>query len=141
MGNYIRLPEPLEAVQFTGDNWAEMLGFCGVRMIEKRATPIFTKVGTYLLDYLEPGASAELWEEFDKRLVYVFKGDWIVKDGHGCYVVKDNLFRQKYRSMDGMIADAEEIEKLLDPLEGEKNGAFLAVQVLMNAGYRLVKEA
>jgi hypothetical protein len=141
MGNYIRLPEPLEAVQFTGDNWAEMLGFCGVRMIEKRATPIFTKVGTYLLDYLEPGASAELWEEFDKRLVYVFKGDWIVKDGHGCYVVKDNLFRQKYRKMDGLLADADNLIQMMNKATDQNLSPRQVVDQLYRAGYRLVKEA
>lgn len=142
---YLPVPRPVLAVQFTGDNWAEMFAFCGIRLIDDttppRATPIFTKMGTYCLDYLTPWATAELYVAEWKAVRPVAKGQWIVKNDLGFQSYTDEYFRTVYRSADGVVADAKEIEQLLEDCRGEWDAPTLMIQALTNAGYRLVKEA
>ena len=56
MGRYRKKPVEVEAVQFTGENWAEMHEFTGHRNVENDLNPymvdIFTEIGTYLATYL-----------------------------------------------------------------------------------------
>lgn len=99
MAKYRYKPNTIEAVQFDGENWAEMSAFCGNREVDDRKMPIFNPIGTYLPAWLvtKPEHIAELYLERHRKHSAVKIGDWAVKgmDAH-LILVDDTLFRKLF---------------------------------------------
>lgn len=89
---FVKKPIMVEAVRFTGDNWAEMHAFTGHRHIEGRVyVDVFVEAGTYtLVGRDEPEYVAELWVEANSAWVPLTVGEWIMKDDFGFYPCQDD---------------------------------------------------
>lgn len=101
MGKYRRRPGEIEAVQFTGENWVEMVTFTGTRKAEDgRQVMVFNPRGTFLLSFFanteSAGAEAELWVAAKGANVYIHRGEWVLKDEKGFYPCKDDEFKKLY---------------------------------------------
>jgi len=81
VSKYRKLPEEVEAIQWTGDNWWEITEFCPTcKLIDTviRINPNPTNTGCNLAD----------------------RGDFIVKEKSGfVYAIKENLFRETYEEI------------------------------------------
>jgi hypothetical protein len=103
MGKYRKKPVEVEAVQFTGENWAEMHAFTGHRNVENDLNPymvdIFTEIGTYLATYLNDAAKAELWVEANKSVLPIEIGEWVIQDRLGFYPCKEDVFAATYEEV------------------------------------------
>jgi len=101
VAKYRKKPVIIEAVQFTGDNWAEMHAFTGHRNVETTSDPcmvdIFTEVGTYLVTHLLGDTTkAELWVEANRSVLPIEVGEWVIKDELGFYPCKADRFDATY---------------------------------------------
>lgn len=94
---FVKKPIVVEAVQWTGENFTEMHMFTGFRTIEgEHEAQVFNRIGTYLLDYLHPGATAELWVEANGTNLPLETGEWVIKDSLGFYPCKEAKFAETY---------------------------------------------
>lgn len=99
MPRFTKKPVEVEAVQFTGDNWAEMHEFTGHRNVETEEQPhlvdAFNPIGTYLLakHYDE---AAELYVAANKSVLPIVVGEWVIKDSLGFYPCNEKVFADTY---------------------------------------------
>jgi hypothetical protein len=103
MGRYRRRPSDIEAVQFDGTNWVEMVGFTGVRQLEDgRTVPVFNRAGTFLISFIGRTEKqvGELWVEANGAHVYIELGEWVAKDEKGFYPIKDDMFQKLYERLE-----------------------------------------
>lgn len=96
-GRYISVPTEIDAVQFNGENFASVRELAGKKDYMGGFSWAFQPIGTYLVDYLNPEAKAELWVEANSSWVPIEIGEWILKDDLGCYPCKNDIFKRKYR--------------------------------------------
>lgn len=111
MPTFIKKPVPVEAVRFTGDNWAEMHAFTGHRLLEGQFdsqtgmpvyADVFNPIGTYLSEYENTSAAAELWVEANQSHLPIAVGEWIMQDTHGFYPCKgDEVAPENYETARG----------------------------------------
>lgn len=99
MGRYISVPTEIEAVQFNGENFGEIRLLTGTTKKLDWDVFAFQPIGMYLIDYLNPGAAAELWVEANQQWLPIEVGEWIIRDSRGCYPCKDDIFRAKYKEI------------------------------------------
>lgn len=88
MPTFVKRPIPIEAVRFTGDNWAELHAFTGHRNVETEDHPhwadVFNPVGTYtMLAEEDPDIVAEVWDSLHSTHVGVKVGQWIMRGTEG----------------------------------------------------------
>ncbi len=94
-------PFKVEAVQFTGNNWAEMQMFTGTREIKpNRWVHVFNPIGIYMPAHLYRTGSAELWVAPISTHLILEVGDWVVRDDRGCYPWKKAVFETMYDLID-----------------------------------------
>lgn len=98
MGKYMRIPTVIEAVQFDGTNWGEMVTFTGTRTVDDYTIPVFNHAGTYLLSFLGRTEKqvAELWVAANDAHVFIEIGEWVLKDEKGFYPCKNDMFQKLY---------------------------------------------
>lgn len=89
MPKYRKRPLVVDAIQWTGDNKAEVLDF--VEGFDRDGDAPF---GGFTVDY--ETASATLWVEANKSWLPIEKGEWILRDAKGYYPCKDDIFRATY---------------------------------------------
>ena len=78
-------PLEVEAVQFDGNNFAELQEFCGkyvTRDGQHVSMYIFNPVHTRM-DHEDPEVIAEVWDKFHDTWYGVKQGDWIIKGTKG----------------------------------------------------------
>lgn len=140
MTTYTKLPETVEAVQFTGDNWAEMHAFTGHRHLEGQTesdgraayADVFNEIGTYLPKDEHPGAVAELWNQVQSSHVPIYSGMWVIKDGLGFYRVDKEYFANKYVLKDDFAMMFQDSRNLDVPiLDQEADDARMLGRVRM----------
>lgn len=96
-------PHEVDAVQFTGDNWLEMINFCGVVERGGEVEPVFNKL--HLVDVFvsasAPGAKAVMYSERLKDNVYIAPDNWIVRaaDGH-LFAATDPIFTKMFEKIE-----------------------------------------
>lgn len=93
------VPVSVEAVQFTGDNWAEMHEFTGHRFdneIDRHPIDIFNGIGTFLPKDLFPDAEGEIWVAAASRWLPVRKDDWIVQGPTGFTPWTPGIFAKSF---------------------------------------------
>lgn len=103
-------PGEIEAVQFDGTNWVEMINFTGTRKTEDgEERPVFGPPQMTLFAVIHPeliGAKAELWMETQGKTGYVKPGDWIVKGtlirtgAKGFHLMKNEIFEELYERLE-----------------------------------------
>lgn len=83
-------PVEVEAVRFTGENWAEMHAFCGHRPLEGQFSQetgaqayadIFNPAGTYAT--WPDGVEGEVWDWLHRTHVGVLAGQWVIRGTEG----------------------------------------------------------
>lgn len=86
MPMFVKKPVPVEAVRFTGDNWAEMHAFTGHHETgDGHPVDTFNPIGTYLPNHQHPLAKAELWVEANQAWLPIVVGEWVMRDQYGFY--------------------------------------------------------
>lgn len=103
MPTFQMMPVTVEAVQFTGDNWAEMHNFTGHRFdneIDRHPIDIFNDIGTFLPKDLHPDAVAEVWVAATNRWMPVFKDDWIVQGPTGFSPWTPGIFEKSFLAIE-----------------------------------------
>lgn len=90
---YRKNPVENQAVQFTGENWAEMHEFTGH----------FTPVGRDIpmdvfLDYPTPVGDlvARLWVAANQQWLGIEIGEWVIQDKLGFYPCKNSVFQETH---------------------------------------------
>ena len=107
---YISVPTTIEAIQFKGtrESWAEINVWVGVSPVDNTHRPpgyppeaeysgdgghkysgFYHYLGTHWL-YV---AANDAWLQIED-------GEWVAKDDHGFYPIKDDVFARKYRLAD-----------------------------------------
>ena len=82
-------PVEIEAQQFTGDNWSEMLAFTGHRRAQYNPDyliPNFAPIGSYIpkTDEIEKeGITAEVFDVLHYTWMGVKPGQWVVRVAKG----------------------------------------------------------
>jgi hypothetical protein len=95
-----KLPE-VDAVQFTGDNWAEMHEFTGHSEDSRGQFDMFAEVHPFTVNGTRFGAI--LWNTLANQWDRVAIGWWIVKGPDGnFYVAPDEAFQQGYEPIDDL---------------------------------------
>lgn len=92
-------PVTVEAVQFTGENWAEMHEFTGHRFdneIDRHPIDIFNGIGTFLPKDMFPDAEGEIWVAAANRWMPVSKDDWIVQGPTGFSPWTPGIFAKSF---------------------------------------------
>jgi hypothetical protein len=83
VNTYISRPTEIEAIRWTGNNWDDVRAWCD--------------------DHVLPGGLYEmrvkLYVAANEAWVIIERGEWIAKDRHGFYPVKDDVFIDKYRQV------------------------------------------
>lgn len=83
-----KLPVEFEAIQWTGDNLAEMQRFCGTFEHDVRGTiPVFQKEKAADLTF------AYLWVAANHAFLELDVSEWVIKDELGFYPCKDEVIR------------------------------------------------
>jgi hypothetical protein len=92
------VPVTVKAVQFTGENWAEMHDFTGHKNDPELGHPVdrFNEIGTFLPSSEFPTAQAELWVQATDRWIPVQAGDWIVQGPGGFTPWSQRVFAQSF---------------------------------------------
>ncbi len=97
MGQFISKTIVIEAVQYTGENWAEMRFFTGTRDLEPgQPVPVFNPIGTYLYNEGPDSTNAEFWMASISTHIVVSVNDWIVRDDNGLSAWKPARFEFNY---------------------------------------------
>lgn len=105
MPKYRVISREVDAVQFTGENWIEMVTFCGEREDgEGHKMMVFTPIGTYIIPLFSNGAKAELWMQKHMKLGGVNVNDWVVKGEEGFFSISDEMFKQTFESFEEVPA-------------------------------------
>jgi hypothetical protein len=94
-------PVVVEAVRFTGDNWAEMHAFTGHHMSSGGEWPIdtFNPIGTYTMSD-DPKITAEVWDKLHSTWVGVKDGQWIIQGVQGEFYPCDaEVFADSYEEV------------------------------------------
>lgn len=82
--------EPVEAIQFSGDNWAEIMDWIGF-------DGDFFKIAEQdRLNSDDPEATADLYVAANSVFVGVTPTEWIIRDQHGFYPCKADVFATNY---------------------------------------------
>lgn len=91
MATYRRRPTTIEAIQWNGANLFEIMEF----------TKSTFSGGKRAVNFLyEKGEKANLWVDANKAWLEIEVGDWIAKDKHGCYPIKDDVFGENYEEVE-----------------------------------------
>lgn len=101
MPKFRRRPGDIEAHQFDGRNWAEMMAFVGNRKTQDgKEVPGFLPIGTLFAVFAgrTPNERAELWVEANQTTVPIEIGEWVLQDEKGFYPCKDDIFQKLYES-------------------------------------------
>lgn len=94
MGKYKKKPVVVEAVQFTGDNWAEIHAFTGHR--EPR--------DGLVMDVFAPNGKPVLWVEANQAWLVIEVGEWVIKDTLGFCPCAEDVFVATYEEVtDGSV--------------------------------------
>lgn len=101
MPKFRYIPREFEAIQFTGENWVELIAFCGTRKNAAYNTvPAFGPVGTLSMFVgCPPGVKAELWCESRQQHVGVAVGDWVFKGLNGFNAIEDDTFKTMFEEV------------------------------------------
>lgn len=103
MAKFRRLPVEIEAVQFTGDNWAEMHDFTGHITVGDREVDFFEAPGNPRFPFNEYDAQAALYHPNGEWQV-IGAGDWIIRQAEGFGVLEDHEFQATHATEDEFIA-------------------------------------
>jgi hypothetical protein len=128
---FVKQPVEIEAVQFTGDNWAEMHAFTGHRQLAGQLeggpayADAFGPIGTYTRSD-DPTVLAELWVEANKQWLPIEKYEWVIKDRLGFYPCKDEIFKETY-AVPRVIEDVDLHSISLDTEIGPGGGRIESV--------------
>jgi hypothetical protein len=100
VSRYRKKPVVIEAVQFTGENFAELAAFCGSHPDSSGHLEIatFNRIGTYLLDD-KPGVLGELWVAANGAWLGLVQGEWVIHDSLGFYPCKPDVFEATYEAV------------------------------------------
>lgn len=100
MPKFRKKPIEVEAVQFTGDNWAEMHAFTGHRLLSDQINMVdaFNPIGTYLTSAGRDNTYAELWVDANGTVLPIPVGEWVIKDSLGFYPCQEDKFTETYDS-------------------------------------------
>lgn len=87
---YVKKPVEVQAIRWTGENASAVEAFVGLAPSGACAISIGAEwtVGTEW--------SAELWVEANKQWLPIEIGEWIAKDRHGYYPIKNDVFTESY---------------------------------------------
>lgn len=112
MTTYRMWPVDVEAIQFTGDNWAEMHAFTGHAMIEdgpEHPVDVFMVIEDHKLAMGYPtglvslgeilDATAVVWIDVLSRWHPVSPGDWIIKTRDAFQHLPEAEFKEYYREV------------------------------------------
>lgn len=99
MARFRKKPVEVEAVQFTGENWAEMHAFTGHRNVDTEEHPhwvdVFTEIGTFLLG-MHYDEAAELYVSANRSVMPIIVGEWVIKENGGFVPCKNEVFATDY---------------------------------------------
>ena len=85
-------PTEIEAVQFTGDNEAEVIDFAG------NCFNVLSKEDRENCE--DPEATAAVFDDLHSTWVLVYTGNWIIKGTKGeFYPCDEEVFAEKYEAM------------------------------------------
>lgn len=76
---YRKLPVEIEALQWTGDNGAEIQAWCGD-----------------FFKFADSDGSAVLYVKANDAWLDVEISEWVAKDSIGFYPIKDSMFKKSY---------------------------------------------
>lgn len=79
-----KLPVEFEAIQWTGNNLAEMQRFCGTRVVLDEDYPNF---------YQDVYGVGTLWVAANNKSLKIERTEWVIKDEKGFYPCKDDIIR------------------------------------------------
>jgi len=82
---YQSRPVRIEAMQWTGDNFDELFGWIGYEIVRKPD-------------------GLRLFVAANDRWLPLTVGEWVAKDRHGFYPIKDDVFTEKYEQVETVIA-------------------------------------
>lgn len=98
MPRFRKKPVEVEAVQFTGDNWADMHDFTGHSEDEKGQFDIFAEVTPFVLSGI--CYAAILWNQKSFSWERVALNAWIVKNEQGEFsTYSENAFANIYEKV------------------------------------------
>lgn len=90
VARYRKRPVEIEAAQWTGDNAEEIQTFTGEVELESGSA----------LAFLPRPLPAQLYVAANDSWLPIERGEWVAKDRHGCYPIKDDVFVETYEKVD-----------------------------------------
>jgi hypothetical protein len=104
MAKFRTKPFEIDAVQFTGENYGEVLDFTGYRTVDGYEIPLFCAAGTYA-GWDDPDIFGEVYDKLHSSWVGVKADQWIIRGQKGEYYPCDpDIFAAKYEEI-GEFAD------------------------------------
>ncbi len=93
---YVSVPTEIEAIQWAGDNLEEVQEFVGspTEFVSGFSPPGHDWAGISEEDRRTKPA---LWVAANDAWLPIDLNEWIAKDSHGFYPIKDDVFARKYR--------------------------------------------
>lgn len=99
---YRKLPVDIEAIQWTGDNEAEIASFVGPAGdggADYDRAPHPNHPGFFVI--IEgPMAGGRLWVAANHTWLSIEVGEWVARDAAGFYPIKDAIFTASYEPVD-----------------------------------------
>lgn len=98
MGFFMKKPIVVEATQFDGENFAEMMQFCGFHKDSsgQHEMNTFNPLGTYLSNFEGVTNCGELWVAANGAWLRVVPGEWVIRDSLGFYPCQEEKFQETY---------------------------------------------
>ena len=96
VGHYVKRPIVVEACQWTGTNEAELLAWGAD--VHGSTHPLIKPV---------PEGSLMLWVEANQRWLPLELGEWVIRDRHGFYPCKADVFADTYVEAHEVPAEVE----------------------------------
>lgn len=121
---YRKKPVEIQALQWTGENadelydWAVLPSRGAIRgsvmqcFVPMDDDETFDTLRSEMFDdFRNKGATAALWVDANSQWLPLQTGEWVAKDRHGFYPIKDDVFIETYRLVD---RDRTSIDRELD---------------------------
>lgn len=102
MAKFRKKPVVIEAVQFTGDNWAEMHAFTGHVTTNEGRYDAFQEMNDDTKQYhLDFNYKADVWDKLHSTWVHVAPGMWIIRGVQGeLYPCAPDVFEETYERVE-----------------------------------------
>lgn len=108
MAKFRTKPFEIEAIQFTGENFQELYGFCGWKFSNVEGLPLYTR----------KGFTARVYDELHATWVSVKPGQWIILGQKGeFYPCDPEIFEAKYEPVPEIDYSVIEVAEKSDPIE------------------------